>query len=161
MTSDQGNKINSAVNAYPQFGLYNCLLNCPQNKISIYGDGNSEWWGWTVNSNSVVIYNGFFVSGSVHMQARLLAHELAHTLAAHSPGVFSAFLYGTTGAPRGYCGCLGTYPSGKGGGPCSPLETEDETFAESAAMFLTGENLQSLCPAGYNFMNTLFSRCAK
>ena len=161
LTSGQGGTLNNALNTYPQLGLYNCLLDCPQHKTDIYSGGASNWWGWTVNAHTVVLYNGFFASGSVHLQARLIAHEFAHILAANDSGVFSAFMHGTTGSPAGYCGCLGTYPSGTPKKPCSPLETPSETFAEAAAMFLTGENLQSLCPAAYNFMSVLFNQCAK
>ena len=114
----------------------------------------------SVNNQDVVIYNGFLRPALTTTSARGLSHELARTGA---PGDKSAFLNGTTSQPRGYCGCLGTYPSGtkQRGGGCSPFETPDETFAESAAMFLTGENLQSLCAPGYNFMSSVFNSCAE
>jgi hypothetical protein len=163
MTSAQGDTLNAALSLYPQLGLYNCILNCPQYKAGLYADGASGWWGWTPESASIVIYDGFFASSDTHLQARLIAHELAHEVAANHNDIESAFLNGTTTSPKGTCGCLGTYPSRDShpGQACDSRETPDETFAEAAAMFLTGENLQSLCPSAYTFMNNLFGQCAQ
>jgi hypothetical protein len=161
-TPAQGSTVNQALNEYPQLGLYNCLLSCPQNKINLYQGGASPWWGWAAGVGEVVIYDGFFAaSAGNHLRARLIAHELAHEMSYIHPDIRKAFFNGTTSTPKGYCGCLGTYPSGKRRvGACSPLETPDETFAEAAAMFLTGENLQSLCQPAYNFMSNIFKECA-
>ncbi len=154
-SSGQGNIVNGAVNAFPQLGVYNCLIQCPQKKINMYSGGPSSWWGWAPSANpgNLIVYDGFFAaSGGMHAQARLLAHELAHEWAYTSPNVIDQF------QQEGYCGKLCTYPSGKRGA-CSKLETLDETFAESAAMYITGENLQSLCPKGQGFMDKMFRSC--
>lgn len=105
--------------------------------------------------------------------ARIVAHEFAHELSYFHPEAMNAFMNGTTGPdtttpgsiiksaiPKGYCGHpLCTYPSGFYG-TCSSLETTDETFAEAAAMYLTGEDLYALCPASFYFMQQLFGQCA-
>jgi len=71
-----------------------------------------------------------------------------------SADIFNAFYHGTTDETAGYCGRpLGTYPGN---------ETVSETFAEAAAMYLSGEErlLKTLCPAAYSFMDRLFRRCS-
>ena len=156
MTADQGASINQVLEseAGRPLGLYNCLLGCPSNKVGIYADGESKWWGWTYDSGAIVLYNGFFASGGAHQRIRLIAHEFAHVLNGRSADIFNAFYHGTTDEPAGYCGRpLGTYPGN---------ETVSETFAEAAAMYLSGEErlLKTLCPAAYSFMDRLFRRCS-
>lgn len=153
LSSEQATIMNGVLGSYNQLGLYNCLLGCPQNNVSFYSGGSSPWYGWAAASRSVVLYDGFFTaSGGSQEQARLLAHEMAHTYTQIHPDVQIAF------EQEGYCGRLCTYPSGNLGN-CSPNETARETFAESAAMYIIGQDLQSLCPKGYAFIDRLFRSC--
>lgn len=148
--SSQQDKMNTALKAYPQIGLYSCILGCPANTVNFTAfntTSSSGFWAWAPSAKPgyIFFYNGAFSASSTRSLARLIAHELAHQIQYSKINIYNSYL------AKGYCGPLGTY---------GWTEWPSETFAEAAGMYMIGDPLlKQKCEKGYSFMQNMFSTC--
>mgnify|MGYP001558513327 CR=1 FL=1 len=148
--SSQQDKMNTALKAYPQIGLYSCILECPANAVNFTAfntTSSSGYWAWAPSAKPgyIFFYDGAFSASSTRSLARLIAHELAHQIQYSKINIYNSYL------AKGYCGPLGTY---------GWIEWPSETFAEAAGMYMIGDPLlKQKCEKGYSFMQNMFSTC--
>ena len=142
--------MNTALKAYPQIGLYSCILGCPANAVNFTAfntTSSSGYWAWAPSAKPgyIFFYDGAFSASSTRSLARLIAHELAHQIQYSKINIYNSYL------AKGYCGPLGTY---------GWTEWPSETFAEAAGMYMIGDPLlKQKCEKGYSFMQNMFSTC--
>lgn len=162
LTPDEEAAVAAAVTSYPQLAVYGRVL-ADSGKINLtaFSVSGGNFYGYAPSDHrgNIIFYaNAFGESFRGRPLARLLAHELAHQVEWFKPEVFDAYFRGTVTTPRAYCGPLGTYVTGV-------TEVPEETFAEAAAIYLMNQQdpasqknyLQARCPAGFEFMRSLFS----
>lgn len=159
LSSSQAEKVRGAIASTPSLSLYSCVLGCGSSKVNTsafpYSNINTDVYATvdSINNPDNIIWWSNAFKNSDEALAANMAHELAHILNQRRPEIFDAYLHGTTSSPRAYCGKLGTYPDGLN-------ESESETFAEAARLYLTDNGiLKKLCPQSVDFFDSLFLQC--